>query len=154
MQTVCLRPDLPPEVLEPVRRQLGVAYGVLNVAVPKVVLQRPRVVTSIGEGKAAGVAQHVGMCLEGKSGLNTGPLHHLREAGRREWRAALADEEEGRCRALPLQLTERAQLVAAKRVRGGLTVLRPAHIERAGSKVDIRPPKVDQCEAKVRIQNA
>ena len=37
-----------PEVLEPVRRQLGVTNRVLNVAMAEPCLQRPRVVAGIG----------------------------------------------------------------------------------------------------------
>jgi hypothetical protein len=44
---------LAPEVLEPIRCQLGVAHGVLNVLVPEVRLQRPRVVPGIGQGTRA-----------------------------------------------------------------------------------------------------
>ena len=38
---------LSPEVFEPIRRQLGVAHGVLDVLVPKPCLQRPRVVAGV-----------------------------------------------------------------------------------------------------------
>ena len=37
-----------PKVLEPVRRQLGVAHRVLNVSVPEPSLQRPGVVAGVG----------------------------------------------------------------------------------------------------------
>src|SRR6476469_4566933 len=50
-----------PEVLEPVRRQLGVAHRVLDVAVTEVSLQRSRIVALVGQRKATGVAQHVRM---------------------------------------------------------------------------------------------
>jgi hypothetical protein len=40
---------LVPEVLEPVRRQLGVAHSVLNLLVAEIGLQRARVVAIIGE---------------------------------------------------------------------------------------------------------
>jgi hypothetical protein len=39
---------LVPEVLEPVRRQLGVAHRVLDVLVPEPNLQRPGVVAGVG----------------------------------------------------------------------------------------------------------
>jgi hypothetical protein len=55
--------SIPPEVLEPIRRQLGVAHRVLDVLVAKVCLQRPGVVAGICEGEAAGVPKHVGMRL-------------------------------------------------------------------------------------------
>jgi hypothetical protein len=59
---------LSPEILETIRRQLGVAHRVLDVLVPELCLQRPRVVSRIGEGVAAGVAQHVREDGEGHTG--------------------------------------------------------------------------------------
>ena len=41
----------------------------LNVPVPQVVLDQPRVCALISEGKAAGMAQHVGMDGNGEAGL-------------------------------------------------------------------------------------
>jgi hypothetical protein len=58
---------LAPEVLEPVRCQLGVPDRVLDVAMAKPGLQRSGVVTGVGQCKAAGVAQHVREDLEGHS---------------------------------------------------------------------------------------
>jgi len=40
--------DLPPEVLEPIRRQLGVSHRVLNILVAEVSLQSARIVPGIG----------------------------------------------------------------------------------------------------------
>ena len=45
----------PPKVLETRRRQLSVSHGVLNIFVPEVRLQRPRIVASVGERIAAGM---------------------------------------------------------------------------------------------------
>ena len=47
----------PPKVFEAVRRHFGVPDCVLNVFVPEVMLQRPRVVAIIGELKTTGMAQ-------------------------------------------------------------------------------------------------
>src|SRR5262249_22673189 len=49
----------PPKVLEPVGRHFGVSDRVLDVLVPEVMLQGPRVVAIIGELKTTGMAQHV-----------------------------------------------------------------------------------------------
>jgi hypothetical protein len=49
------------EILEPMRRQLGIAHRVLNVLVAEPGLQRPRVVAGIGQRIAAAMAQHVRM---------------------------------------------------------------------------------------------
>src|SRR5207248_6628342 len=48
-----------PKVLEPMRRQLGVAHRVLDVFVAEPCLQRPGVMAGLGERVAAAVPQHV-----------------------------------------------------------------------------------------------
>ena len=48
-----------PEVLEPLGRQLGIFYSVLDVPVAKVGLQGACIVALVGESEAAGVPQHV-----------------------------------------------------------------------------------------------
>jgi hypothetical protein len=40
---------LPPEIPKPIRCHLGVAHGVLDILMAKVVLQRSRVVSVVGE---------------------------------------------------------------------------------------------------------
>ena len=44
--------SVPPKVLEPVGRHVGIPDRVLNVLVPKVVLQGPRVVAIVGQVRA------------------------------------------------------------------------------------------------------
>jgi hypothetical protein len=56
-------------------------------------LDRTGVVAPIGEGVAAGVAQHVRVRFELKASAGRGPLDHAGEAGRGEWRPAFADED-------------------------------------------------------------
>src|SRR5262249_23726845 len=53
--------SVPPKIFEPVGRHFGVPDRVLNVLVPKVVLQGPCVVAIVGELEPAGMAKHVGM---------------------------------------------------------------------------------------------
>src|SRR4051794_40998969 len=48
-----------PEILEPLRGQLGVAHGVLDVLVPQPLLQGAGVPAVVGQLEAAGVPQHV-----------------------------------------------------------------------------------------------
>jgi hypothetical protein len=69
-----------PEVVEPRRRQLGVAHRVLDVLVAKVCLQRPGVVAGICEGEAAGVPQHVGVGLDLQAGTPGSRRNDAREA--------------------------------------------------------------------------
>jgi len=51
--------SVPPKVLEAVGRHLGVPDRVLNILVPPVMLQGPRVVTIVGELEPTGRAKHV-----------------------------------------------------------------------------------------------
>ena len=55
---------LPPEVLKPIRRQLGVAHRVLDIAMAKIRLQCPRIMPLVCQGEATGVSKHVGVSLE------------------------------------------------------------------------------------------
>ena len=67
-------------------------------------LDRPGVMPLVGEGLAAGVTKHVRMRLQFETKPSAcRPLNHPRKAGSRERRAALADEDERRRRALALQ---------------------------------------------------
>src|SRR5262245_65009473 len=59
------RRQLAPKILEPVWRHFGVSDRVLDVLVPEVVLQRPRVVAIVGELKPTSVAKHVWVDREG-----------------------------------------------------------------------------------------
>ena len=52
---------VPPELLETVRPQLCVAHGVLDIFVPEVGLQGPRIVAGICQSEAACMSQHVGV---------------------------------------------------------------------------------------------
>src|SRR5262249_26453785 len=51
--------SVPPKVLEPVWLHVGVPDRVLNVLVPEVVLQGPRVVAIVGELEPTGMAKHM-----------------------------------------------------------------------------------------------
>ena len=65
----------PPKILEPLLAQFGVAGGVLDGAVTKPILNRPRVVSFIGQRVAAGVAEHVYVNLEREAGALADALH-------------------------------------------------------------------------------
>jgi hypothetical protein len=66
----------PPEIPEPHRSQFGVPHGVLNVLVPEVGLERPRVVPLVGKCVPACVPQHVWVDLEGQLGTDTRAFNH------------------------------------------------------------------------------
>jgi hypothetical protein len=86
-------------------------------------------VPPVGEGVAAGVAEHVRMRVELEAGGTRCPLHHTGEAGRRERGAALAYEEEGRRFALLLEPPQGSQFVTHERMSAGGAVLDPADVE-------------------------
>jgi len=76
-------------------RQLGVSHSVLDVPVAKVGLQGACIVPLVGESEAAGVPQHVRVCLEAEPRLDTSALNHAGEACRRERRSTFRREHEG-----------------------------------------------------------
>ena len=57
---------LAPEVFKAIRRQFGVARGVLDVPMAEIGLQGPRIVALVGQGEATGVPQHD--CISGGCG--------------------------------------------------------------------------------------
>ena len=106
-----------PKILEPVRCQLGVARGVLDVAVAQVLLDRPHVLSIVRQFVACGMAQHVRMHREGKARLPSSAPDDLAHGSGGERCRALTDEEAGRLRVRTLEGDGgRAALV---RVKGG-----------------------------------
>src|SRR2546425_1907083 len=81
-----------PEVLEPMRCQLGVAHSVLDVLVTEVGLQCASVVASVGQGVTARVPQHVRVNREGHSRTLPYAPHQRVEALRRHRPTALGRE--------------------------------------------------------------
>ena len=55
-----------PELLKPRRVGCGVLDGVLDVPMPQIILNEPRIRVLIGKGEPASVAQHVGMGEQGQ----------------------------------------------------------------------------------------
>jgi hypothetical protein len=88
--------SVPPKRLEPIRRQRRVAGRILEITMPQVSLQGPRIDAVIRKLVAAGVAQHMGVRFDAEIRHDGCPLDHAREARRRERRAALRREYEGR----------------------------------------------------------
>jgi hypothetical protein len=84
-------------------RNYEVDRGVGDRPMAEPPLNSPGVVPLVGEGVPVGVAQHVRVCLELQAGASGSALDHAGEAGRRERRTALADEHEGRRRALAME---------------------------------------------------
>src|SRR5215831_13497707 len=92
--------SVPPKVFEPVGRHFGIPDRVLNVLVPKVVLQGPRVVAIVGELEPTGMAKHVWVDREWHLGSLTEALDKPVEADGADWPAALGNEYVGVCRVI------------------------------------------------------
>ena len=134
-----------PEILEPIRRQFGVAHRVLNIAVAKVGLQSACVVSLVRQCEAAGVAQHVRVRLELEAGRRASSLHKPRKACRGERRAALRREHEWRLGLLlALQPAKGAHFIAHDWMRARRSALGPTDRQRGPFEVDLVPTKVDQ----------
>jgi hypothetical protein len=84
--------SIPPKSLETIRRQRGVGNRVLDILMPKVVLDCAGVASIVGEFIAAGMAQHVGVNLEREAGLDAQPCDHPTKAADGECRAAFGHE--------------------------------------------------------------
>jgi hypothetical protein len=66
---------------------------VLNVAVPEIVLNEPGVCALVGEGKAAGMTQHVGMHRNGQPSLLAVLAQGEVDGRAVQWLALLTEEE-------------------------------------------------------------
>jgi len=86
-------------------------------------------VALVGQRKATGVAQHVRVNLQGEAGSLASALQHAGKPRRCEGRAALGREHERRLGILlPLQPTQRPQLVADDGMRRRRAPLGPADV--------------------------
>src|ERR671923_777638 len=85
-------PSIVPEVLKAPRREFCVPDGMLNIAMPQVVLNGARVGILVGQVKAAGVPQHMGMDWQGQGGGFARPADHVMDRPRCERRSALGEE--------------------------------------------------------------
>jgi hypothetical protein len=131
--------SLPPEVLEPGRRKLGVFGGVLDPPVAHVHLDRPGVVAVVAQLVAAAVPEHVRMHGEGEAGRLAQAGQHLEEAGRRDRRPPFAEEDERGVERLAAELAQGAQLVAPDRMRRGEALLAAADMEQGLRKLHLVP---------------
>ena len=84
--------SVPPKVLEPVGRHFGVPDRVLDVLMPEVVLQGPRVVAIIGQLEPAGMAKHVRVDREWHLGGLPEALDEAMEADGANWPTAFGNE--------------------------------------------------------------
>jgi hypothetical protein len=135
-------PSVPPEVLEPVRRQgrADRSAGDRSMAEPS--LDCPSVVPLVGEGVATGVAEHVRVRLQFEARRSSHPLDHPGKAGRGERRSPLADEDKRRRLAFPLEPAQGSELVAAQGMGARRAVLDPTHMQHRRTELDLVPAEV------------
>jgi len=133
--------DLPPQPLKPGRIRRGVSDGMLNVPVSQVILDEPRIRALVGQGEAAGVAEHVRMGDQGQPGpfaigADQDP-HHLATEGA----AAIADEKGVGLGFQPGPLfqpdLDDPDFISAKRVRGREAVFQAGDMEDAAVEVHL-----------------
>lgn len=105
----------------------------------EVILQSAGIVTSVREGVATGVAEHVGVNLEGQACPLPGALNEPIKRIPCERTVSLRDKDKRRFRCLTLQLAQGAELVTADRVRGRLADLGPADVQRSGREIYLGP---------------
>ena len=110
-----------------------------DISVPKVLLDRSRVVPFIRELVASRVPEHVRMDREGEFRELAGARNELACRRRRHGSAALGDKQVGRLGIVAAQLPERPNLGAADRMGRGQAVLQSRHMHQAGLEVDLLP---------------
>src|SRR5215468_4397949 len=87
--------SVPPKILESVGCHFGVSDGVLNVLVPEVVLQGPRVVAIVSQLEPTGMAKHVRVDRKWHLGGLPEALDEPMESNGADWPAALGHEYVG-----------------------------------------------------------
>ena len=111
------------------------------------VLDQPRVMAGIGQGVAAGVAQHVGVDPKRQLGALANGLHEAVDGVSRKWAAALGLKDES-TRRIALQLAQHAQFIASDRVDCGLAVLGPADVQcRIAAPFNLRPLQIGDLDS-------
>ena len=103
----------------------------LDVLVPEVVLQSPRVVAIVGELETAGVAQHVRVDRKWHLGGLADALDESVKADGTHWSAALGNEHISLSRVIAPELAKRPHLVTADRMHAGNAVLDAVNVQAA-----------------------
>src|SRR5262249_19806885 len=134
--------SVPPKIFEPVGRHFGVPDRVLNVLVPKVVLQGPGVVAIICELEPTGVAKHVWVDGEWHLGGLPEALDEPVETDGTDWPPSLGNEYVGVSRVIAAKLAQRPHLVTANRVHAGNPILDTVNVQAALGELDLLPLQV------------
>ena len=115
--------SITPEVFESIRRQLGIAGGVLDVAVSQVLLDRPRILPVVGQFVPGGMAKHMWVNLKRDASLAPSPIDDLAYRIDGERSLALADKHVGCLRIVPLQPAQGTQLGPTQGMNGRNAIL-------------------------------
>src|ERR1017187_2970573 len=111
---------------------------------PEVLLDRPGVLSVVGQFVAGRMTQHGR--VDGKPGarLPSGAGYDLAHRMRRQRSLALTHEHIGRARILPLQPAQRPKFRPTQRMHGGYPVLEPGDVHQALSKIHLVPAQIHQ----------
>ena len=128
-----------PEGFEPVRRELRVSDRVRDVLVTQIMLNRPCVLSVVRQLEPSRVPEHVWMDRETQFRRFPSSSDNLPHGRFRERPLALAGEDVGAIRIVPLQPSQRSQFRTVQRMRAGGAVLRPPDVEHSLPEIDLIP---------------
>src|SRR5215813_13118557 len=121
--------SVPPKVLEPVGRHVGVPDRVLDILVPEVVLQGPGVMAIVREFEPAGMAKHVRVDREWHLGGLPDTLNEAMEADGADRPTAFGNEHVGVLSVIASYFTQSPHLVTADRMYAGNAVLDAVNVQ-------------------------
>src|SRR5262249_41727180 len=140
--------SISPEILEPIRRERGVANRRSNRPVAKIVLDRSGVPPIVGQLVAARVAQHMAADLKREARRLASARNHALVTCHAQGRQALGGEHVAPRLPLPPQAAQGAEFAPTNRVNARLPALGAAHMQLGGAEIDIvliheNPPNRD-----------
>jgi hypothetical protein len=93
-----------PEVGKPMGRQRRVTNGMLNIAMPQVLLDGPGIHAFVGEIKTAGMPEHMGMNRKRQARHLTRSQHNMANRSVGQWPSSFGDKQIRRLRVVSAQL--------------------------------------------------
>ena len=109
----CLCRLIVPEILKALWGQLGIPDGMLDVPMAEILLERPRVDPFIGEIKATGMPEHVGMHGEREPRRLAGRRHDMVHRPGGQWAPPFRDKQIGRPGRVTMELAQRPEFCPA-----------------------------------------
>ena len=120
----------------------GVADGVLDVAVSQIVLNEPGIRALIGQGEAAGMAEHMGVSGQGQPGQFPIMADSRPDGFAVERPAPFTDKKiiPRRFHSFPFfePCLDQPQFIGPQRVRGGQALFEPGDMENPAFAIDLR----------------